>query len=73
MIKGFFPFDNVSASVNIKVVPGQLANITIRPYNTYLPVSTADNPSTQQFVADGWDVAGNPVPLKSVVWSTDDL
>ena len=64
---------DVSTSINIKVVPGQLANITVSPFNTYLPISTTDNPSTQQFVADGWDIAGNPVPLKSVSWTTDAM
>lgn len=64
---------DVSAAVDVRVVPGQLSYITISPYVSYLPISTAETPSTQQFAADGWDIAGNPVPLKSVSWSTDEL
>ncbi len=62
---------DISATVNVEVVPGSLHSVSVRPYNAYVPVSTQEYPSTQQFVADGWDIAGNQVPLKSVSWSTD--
>ena len=62
---------DISATVNVEVIPGSLYSISVSPYNAYVPVSTQERPSTQQFVADGWDIAGNQVPLKSVSWSTD--
>jgi hypothetical protein len=62
---------DISATVNVEVIPGALYSISVSPHNAYVPVSTQEHPSTQQFVADGWDIAGNQVPLKSVSWSTD--
>ena len=64
---------DVSAAVDVAVVPGPLHSVSVSPYIAYLPMSTTAHKSTQQFVADGWDVAGNPVPLKSVSWSVDAL
>ena len=64
---------DVSTAMDIQVVPGQLHSISVSPYVTYVPISTEDHPSTQQFVADGWDAAGNQVPLKKLSWATDLL
>ena len=62
---------DISATVNVEVISGSLYSISVSPHNAYVPVSTQEYPSTQQFVADGRDIAGNQVPLKSVSWSTD--
>ena len=64
---------DVSATVDVEVISGKLYSISVSPYTAYLPVSTDKYQSRRQFMAIGRDVAGNPVPLKSVSWSTDAM
>ncbi|MFC1713375.1 FlgD immunoglobulin-like domain containing protein [Candidatus Poribacteria bacterium] len=64
---------DVSATVDIQVVSGPLHFVTVNPYIAYLPLSTASHKSTQQFVADGQDIAGNPVPLRDILWTADEF
>ncbi|MBM3211399.1 hypothetical protein FJZ33_04200, partial [Candidatus Poribacteria bacterium] len=64
---------DISGTAKVKVTTGPLVSVTVSPYTAYLPVSTEKEKSTQQFIAEGWDVAGNPVMLKNIVWSTDAL
>ena len=53
----------LSATATVIVIPGPLASITVTPN----PQSMSTN-ATQQFIAIGRDVAGNPVPV-TPVWS----
>ena len=64
---------DVSVLVGVQVVPGSLASISVSPYIAYLPLSTPERSFTQQYVADGWDISGNPVPMDNISWSADAL
>jgi len=64
---------DVSTAVDIGVVPGDLYSVSVSPYIAYLPLSTTSYNTTQQFAADGWDIAGNQIPLDSISWVTDAL
>jgi len=64
---------DVSSSVNVEVIPGELYSVSVMPYTAYIPASTDKYKYTYQFTAVGRDIAGNIVPLKSVSWRTDAL
>ena len=64
---------DVSTAADVQVVPGPLRSVSVSPYIAYLPLSTASHKSTQQFVADGRDIAGNPVPLEDILWTADEF
>jgi len=64
---------DVSSTVDVEVITGNLFTISVIPYIAYLPISTEKYQSRHQFMAIGKDIAGNPVPLKSVSWSTDAM
>jgi hypothetical protein len=64
---------DVSETLDVEVIPGELYSVSVMPYTAYLPVSTDSYQSTYQFNAIGRDVAGNVVPLKSISWRTDAL
>ena len=53
------------------VIPNNLHNITIDPFISYLPVSNDRMTYTYKFVAQGWDVAGNAVPIRNSRWAVD--
>jgi hypothetical protein len=59
------------AETPITVTEGELSRITIDPFIDYLPISTAKANNYRQFVAYGWDVADNPVPIGNLTWQTD--
>ncbi|MBM3240865.1 hypothetical protein FJZ31_31670, partial [Candidatus Poribacteria bacterium] len=59
------------ANASVTVTEGELSRITIDPFIDYLPISTAKVTNYRQFVAYGWDVADNPVPLGNLTWQTD--
>ncbi|MFQ6040363.1 MAG: MG2 domain-containing protein, partial [Candidatus Poribacteria bacterium] len=62
---------DLTAEAPVTVTEGELAKITIDPFIDYLPLSTAKVKRYRQFVAFGWDAAGNPVPIGDLTWQTD--
>lgn len=54
----------VSGTGTVHVSPGALARVDVTPAD---PTITADD--TMQFVAEGWDANGNPVPLAGPSWA----
>jgi len=65
--------NDVSSTVDVEVITGNLYTISVSPYTAYLPISTDKYQSRHQFMAIGKDIAGNPVRMKSVSWSTDAM
>ncbi len=58
---------NASASVEITVVAGSLASMSVVPAG---PLTIREGQS-QTLTAYGYDSEGNPVPITGAVWSTD--
>ncbi len=61
----------LTATTPVKISPSELALIRTNPFIAYLPVSTDKETHTHQFVAEGWDIAGNPVPIHNLQWTID--
>ena len=64
-------FGGLTATASVRVSPSDLAFIHTNPFIAYLPVSTHKFTYTYQFVAEGWDIAGNPVPIRDLKWTID--
>ena len=62
---------NLVTKTRAIVVRNNLHNITIDPFISYLPVSNDKMTYAYKFVAKGWDVIGNPVPIQNSSWSVD--
>ena len=62
---------NLMVAIRAIVIPNNLHNITIDPFISYLPVSNDKMTYTYKFVAQGWDVAGNPVSIQNNRWVVD--
>ena len=64
-------FGGLTATTSVRVSPSDLALIRTNPFIAYLPASTDKFTYTHQFVAEGWDIAGNPVPIRNLKWTID--
>lgn len=62
---------DLSSEIKVDVIHGELYSVSVSPYVAYLPLSSLSHSFTQQYVADGRDIAGNQVPLANVNWTTD--
>ena len=64
-------FGGIQAAASVRVSPSELISIHTSPFIAYLPTSTDKFEYTHQFVAEGWDIAGNPVPIRNLQWTID--